>query len=448
MNSQVDSRRYAHLVLGLCTAAVGIRVAAIVALRAWEEPNAIEHAAIAMNVVEGHSFAFGDFEYFGPTSVQSPTYPLVLAALFAIFGVGSAAAYTGAMLLNAVLGGVATAGVARMTREMGGRQSEALVAAGLFAFWPTQVYATTHAQAVALITACVAWMVALFLRSLRDGDARTWIAFSAVASVASLTEPAMLPITALSGLWMLLARGLPARVRLRNAAILTVTGVLVLGPWVVRNAMVHGAFVPGKSTFWVNVWKGANPYATGTDRIQMSEERRREISQHQYALGDRDLRGQDADHAHQYDALSEEQRKELSGKSEMQREKIFRRYALEWIRANPRRVVELSVARLRMTVWVDWDNPKSHNIVYLGSRAAILALAVPGLLLAALLGWRLLYPLALVGSCLALYTLTLTAARFAIPLETVQFAVGSATLTWLASRLLPPSARAHAGGRN
>ena len=63
----------------------------------------------------------------------------------------------------------------------------------------------------------------------------------------------------------------------------------------------------------------------------------------------------------------------------------------------------------------------------------MLLLGVPGLCIAALRGWRLLYPLALFASCVGVYTLTLTAARFAIPLEPIQLAVGAATLGWLVS---------------
>jgi hypothetical protein len=437
--------RYVRSLAWIAGAAVAVRVLAVLVLRAWEDPGAMEHAWIAQHLVSGRGFSFGDFGYFGPTSIQSPTYPLLLALLFAMFGAGSTAAYVAALLLNCLLAAPAAVGVALATKEMGGRPQESLLAAALFAVWPTQIYAVTYAQAVVLITACVAWMIGLFLRALRRGGRGSWLGYSLVASLASLTEPTLLPITALSGLWMLLARGLPLPVRLRNAAILAGVGALMLGPWTLRNLWVHDAFVPVKSGFWVNVWKGANDYATGTDRFRMPDERREALEGELFALDDQGLRGGRADHQHQYDALRPEQMRELAGKSEVEREKIFRRYATEWIRAHPERFAELSASRFVKSVWIDWDNPKSHHWVYVASRAAILLLSVPGLVLAASRGWRLVYPLALVASCLAVYTFTLTAARFAIPLETVQLALAAGLLGWLAEQVLPAAWPARVG---
>jgi hypothetical protein len=344
------------------------------------------------------------------------------------------------LLLNCALAAPIAVGIAWMTRELGGRPAEGLAAASLFAIWPTQVYAATHAQAVVLITLCAVWMIALFLTASRDGNPRAWVAFSLAASVGVLTEPSLLPITALSGLWMLLSASIAARRRMANAAILIGTGLLLLGPWTLRNWMVHGAFVPMKSTFWVNVWKGANDHATGTDRMAMPEDHRQQLEAQLHSLRDASLRSDAADHRHQYDGLTPAQLRELWGKTEIERERIFRRYATEWIAAHPRRFAELCLARLGKSLWVDWDNPKSHNFVYLASRAALLLLSAPGLVLTALRGWRLLYPLLFAGSCLTLYTLTLTAARFAIPLEPFQLVLSAVTIIWIAERVWPSRA--------
>jgi hypothetical protein len=424
---------YRKRLVWVCAAAVALRVLAIVMLRAWLEPNAMEHVAIARNLVAGHGFSFGDFGYFGPTSYQSPTYPFFLAGLFQLLGTDAAAAYVVALLVNALLAGFAVVGVAAMTRELGGGLREALIAAAAFAVWPTQIYAATHAQSVVMITACVAWMIVFFTRGVIRWRARDWWLYSGIAATAALTEPALLPITALSVPLLWLYKPAPPRARLRSATIVIAAAALILGPWTLRNLSVHGTFVLVKSGFWVNVWKGANDYATGTDRLAMPEERRRELEARVYGLEDE--RGLAAEHKHQYDTLTPEQLGELQGKSEIERERIFRRYALTWIAANPGRFTELCLIRLQKSLWIDWDNPKSFKLPYIGSRALLLLLSVPGLVLALARGWRLFFPAMLVGSCLGIYTLTLTAARFAIPLEPVQLAIAALTLTSLLDRL-------------
>jgi len=426
------TQSYRRALLLICFVAVALRVVAVVYFSSWNAARAMEHAEIARNLLQGRGFSFTDLGGLEPTSVQSPTYPFLLAGLFYLFGMETPAAYVAALLVNCLLAVPGVVGMAAMTREMGGSRRASLIAAAMLGVWPTQVYAATHAQAVALITTCVVWMIALFIALGRERSARTCVAYSLVASLACLTEPTLLPITALTGAIILFSRGAPMRVRLRNGAILLGTGLLVLGPWTLRNWSVHGAFVPVKSSFWVNVWKGANDLATGTDRLEMPEGNRERFDESFYSLDDR--RSESVDQAHQYDALSTEQRLELQGRTEIERDKIFRRYATTWIADHPGRFANLSLVRLKKSLWIDWDNPRSHSVVYLVSRATLVFLSVVGLLVALRSRWRIAFPLALFGSCLVVYTFTLTAARFAIPLEPVQFALGAAALGWITNR--------------
>jgi hypothetical protein len=432
----LDATRARRALLLISGVAVGVRALAALALRAWEAPNAIEHAAIASNLVAGLGFSFGAFGHFGPTSIQSPAYPILLAGLFWLFGVDSPAAYAAALGLNALLGIPLVLGTAAMARGMGAREREALLAAALVAVWPTQVYAATHAQAVSAIAAATVWMVALFQRGEREDGARAWLAYGFVACLASLTEPTLLPITVLSGVWMLLHPRLAAGLRLRRAAVLFGVALLVLGPWTLRNGVVHGRLMAVKSGFWVNVWKGANDYATGTDRMELPEALRRQLAEGTGVLDD--ARGETYEPPHQYEALTAAQLAELEGRSEVEREAIFRRYVIDWVGAHPRRFLELCGLRLWKTLWIDSDNPKAHHPAYALSRALLLVLWLPGLALAFAWGWRLLYPLLLLASCIGVFTLTLTAARFAFPLEPIQLAFAAASLGWLFDRL--PSA--------
>jgi hypothetical protein len=418
----MSEARYTRILTVACVLAFAVRLGAVIALQSWDNPRALEHDVIAYNLVEGRGFSFRDFGHFGPTSVQSPTYPPLLALLFEIFGTGSAGAYAAALGINCVLGALTVAATAGLARGMGASPAHALTAAALVAVWPTQVYAATTVQAVVFITLCAVWMSRSFLVATRSGELRPWLAYSASAVVASLTEPSLLLVSAASGLAILLWRPLEFRVRLRNAAVLLGAALLIIGPWTLRNYRVHGTLVPVKSTFWVNVWKGANDHATGTDRLRMSDARRAELRDGFFSarVGE--------DHGHQYAMLTEAQVRELTKKTEVEREAIFRRYATDWIRANPGRYFELCAIRLRKSLWIDWDNPRSHNAAYVVSRALLLLLSIPGLYLALRNRWRLHFPLAVMGSCLLLNTLTLTGARFAIPHEPFQLALGSATV--------------------
>ncbi|HRK71946.1 MAG TPA: hypothetical protein PLA85_10180, partial [Micropepsaceae bacterium] len=60
------------------------RVGLMGAVHRWDSPNAIEHRQLAVSLLENGTFTFreGMFDHVGPSSVQSPPYPLVLATLF------------------------------------------------------------------------------------------------------------------------------------------------------------------------------------------------------------------------------------------------------------------------------------------------------------------------------------------------------------------------------
>ena len=73
------------------------------------------------------------------------------------------------------------------------------------------------------------------------------------------------------------------------------------------------------------------------------------------------------------------------------------------------------------TLWIDWDNPKARNTVYIATRTLLLMLATIGLVLGVRQRWRLVYPALVVGALVALYTVTITAARFTIPIEPLGF---------------------------
>ena len=400
-----------------------IRIAAVLALANFGSSSALEHASIARGLLLGNGFAFNETaDYTGtgvyePTSVQSPPYPLLLATLYWLFGVDSPAAHLTAQLINALAAAATIPLLYVAVRQCGGTRHVALLSGALLAIWPTQIVAVASVQAITLITLASVAIVVLWYRSIDTGSLGPWIAFGVVGCLAALTEPVLLPPMALAGLIVLVKRQLSWPVRLRNAAVLLGCAVVIIGPWTYRNWRVHGALVPVKSTFWVNVWKGNNPNSGGTDRPPLSDE--------QLAL----FRAKGVDNVRQYDLLTTEQRAELDNKRAIEREAIWKRWATDFIRENPQRYAELCGLRLIKILWAEWDNPKSYDklYIYFASRTILLIGSIVGLVLALGLRWRIGWPALIVGLSLLTYTLTITAARFAFPLEPFQIALTALT---------------------
>lgn len=416
----------------------GLRVGLIIALRAWEQPSFMEHRQIALNLLAGEGFSFRDWGYFGPSSVQSPPYPVLLALLYRALGPDAPAAHVAAMLINALVGTAAAILSYFMVRRFRGTRAVGLLTALLVAAWPTQVYAVTVVQAIALIVAGTVAITWLWYRAIDTRRLAPWIGFGVIGCLAALTEPVLLPAMALSGLLVLLHPSLDLTTRVRNAAMLLLIAVTVIGPWTYRNWLVHGSFTPIKATFWVNVWKGNNPNASGTDRPVLGEQKRQQLLE---GMTEAERRNPNFDNVRQYDLLSLQQREELSGRTEIERERVFARYAKSWIREHPADYARMCLVRLGKTVWIEWDNPKSYTFSNFASRTLLLVLTPLGLVLAVRRGWRIGFPLLIAGTSLLTYTLTITAARFAIPLEPWQLALSALLAVAVVERWLGPIER-------
>lgn len=409
--------------------ALALRIAFVLLRGDFTDNTAMEHDALATSLLLGDGFAFGDWENYGPSSVQSPPYPLLIAALFWIFGTDAPAAYMTAQLINAVVGALLVPATYLMVRSLHGSHGVALIAAALMVIWPTQLLAVAYVQAVTLITFCTVTIVVLWYRATDSGELVPWVLFGLIGCIGALTEPVLLPPMALAGLLIFTKANLTFTARLRNAAVLLGCAIVIIGPWTYRNYVVHGGFMPIKSTFWVNVWKGNNPNdASGTDRPSLSAAR---LAAYQE---------QGVDVARQYDLLSPEQYAELRGQSDIKREAIFKRYTTTFIAENPGGYLERCLRRLGKTLFADWDHPagRASGGIYFGVRGILLIGSVIGLVLAWRRGWRMGWPALMVVSSVLMYTLTITAARFAFPLEPFQIALTSLAiwtlLAWIVGR--------------
>ena len=421
----------------LCALAFGLRLGTVVWQKGWLTPNAMEHRSIAFSLVNGQGFSFGDWGYYGPTSVQSPPYPLLLATLFKIFAHGSpvndntpgvATAYFVAMLINCIAGAGLVWLVYLLTRTLGGSSTAGVIAAALVAIWPTQIYVARHAQAIELIICAMTASIILFYKAMRTGSLGAWVGFSVVFCIATLTEPVFLPPLMIAGLLTLLWPGLSMWQRFRNGLALAICIIVIIGPWTMRNTIVHGKLEPIKSTFWVNVWKGNNDNATGTDRLAMTDEQKDKIVHRPDPFNDAPLLDAKNDSVRQYDMLDPSQRTRLHNQPEIFRESVFKEFASGWIATHHDHYLKLCGVRLWKTLTIDLDNPKSYNWAYIISRYVILGMTIVGLVAALRLKWSLLFPGIIVGAALLTYTLTVTAARFSLPFEPLQLSLGTAVV--------------------
>ncbi len=409
-----------RVVIGLIVLAIAVRVAAVLVLQSHTIPHSTyEHGEIAANLLAGHGFSVMFLGADGPTSQQAPAYPFLVAGAYAIGGVGTPQSLLILELGQAVLGGVLVGFVMILASEVArGFPRVATVAGLIMAVHPTLVYSATHVQVAALASALLAGALALATRAGRTRALGDALGAGLLLGLLALSDP-ILGLVAPGMAWAIASRqDWRGSIRLIGAVGLTAT--VCVAPWVVRNAWVHGEFVPIKSSFGYAFWQGNCALSEGTDKVVRAsvEAKLRRSSSN---LRDLNATLWEARHEAGYlddIALTRADYAELGAVSEPERSrKLFRR-ALADLQADPSRYPMLCLRRLRYFVFFDETNPKTRSRIYRVSHLGLTLLAALGLWLASPKIRRKLGPSLLTAALITTFhALTIVSARFHLPIE-------------------------------
>jgi hypothetical protein len=400
--------------------AVAVRAAAVVALQSHTVPRStFEHGEIAANLLSGRGFSVRFLGADGPTSQQAPMYPLLVAGAYAMGGIGTPRALLLLELGQAAIGGMLVAAVLMLAREVAPDRPRLATTAGLIAaLHPTLVYAATHVQvallAATLLTATLAWAY----RAGRTGRPRDASASGLLLAALMLTDP-ILGLASAGVAWAVVL-GLGPRRGARTVALIALTAMAGIAPWIARNASVHGELVFIKSTFGYAFWQGNCAMSEGTDKVVRASVER---ALQPVRGGLRGLNESlwDARHEAGYlddVALTAADYRALGAVSEPERSRLLFRRAVAELRDEPGRYARLCLRRLRYFALFDETNPKTRNLPYRAGHLTLTLLAAWGLARARPeIRWRL-GPTILTASLIALFhAMTIVSARFHVPIE-------------------------------
>ncbi len=406
----------------LIVLAIMARGAAVLVLQSHHVPHSTyEHGEIAANLLAGRGFSVRFLGADGPTSQQAPLYPFLVAGAYAMGGVGTPQSLLILELGQAVLGGLLVAAVLCLAREVAPERPRTAIFAGLIAaLHPTLVYAATHVQvallAATLLTASLAWA----FRLARTGRARDAIICGLFQAALALTDPILVLVG--PGIVWAVARERAWRETIRLCGIMTAALILGVCPWIIRNARVHGELVLIKSTFGYAFWQGNCSLSEGTDKVV------RPSVEHALRDSRGGLRGMNeslwkARHEAGYlddVALTKADYQVLSQVSEPERSRILFRRAIEDLRRDPGRYIQLCLRRLRYFMLFDETNPKTRNVIYRASHLGLTLLALAGLCVAGPDLRKRLGPTILTVMLITLFhSLTIVSARFHLPIEPI-----------------------------
>jgi hypothetical protein len=234
----------------------------------------------------------------------------------------------------------------------------------------------------------------------------------------ALSDP-ILALAAPGMAWSIASRH-DLRGSIRLIGIVGISAAFCVAPWVIRNARVHGEFVPIKSSFGYAFWQGNCSISEGTDKVVRASVEQK-LSRTSDSLRDLNAKLWEARHEAGYlddIALTPADYAELAAVNEPERSrKLFRR-AMTDLKDDPTRYPRLCLRRLRYFVFFDETNPKTRSLIYRSSHLALTLLAALGLMLTTPVIRRKLGPSLLTAALItAFHALTIVSARFHLPIE-------------------------------
>jgi 4-amino-4-deoxy-L-arabinose transferase-like glycosyltransferase len=298
----------------------------------------------ALSSGEGYAKPIGDGRYV-TTASRPPVYPAVLSVWYAVFGYRP----DRALVFQIIMSSLVAALLYRLSVSVTGSRAIGVIAAALWCvqykefemdlrLWSEPLFA------VMLLAAFLAWR--------RAERRRSFAAFGgagATLGLAALTRP-----EAFLAVPVFLAAALAPRAGARRFALAWLVGAgLVVAPWVLRNAVVFGAFIPGDTTAGFNLYQGT----LGTTYAYVRE-------------------------------FPAETQARIEGKDEAERDAILRSMALESIRRDPVRYARLCVKRC-VLFWFNVPDgswiPTARSLLF---GVPFYALALAGAVVGLRGGWR------------------------------------------------------------
>ena len=223
-------------------------------------PFLFESGNIAHSLATGHGFSSPFRVDTGPTAWMTPLFPLLLAAIFRIFGVYTFHAWAAMVLLNISCCTLACIPIYFAARRIGGI-ALAAAAAWLWAIFPNAILMPVESMwdacISALLVATILWAT-LALDRAESKRPRNWCVYGLLWGVALMFNATLAALFPFLAGWLAYRAQQQNRAWLKNAAAAVAIIILCCVPWTVRNYRVFHQFVPLRSVLGLQLWLGNN----------------------------------------------------------------------------------------------------------------------------------------------------------------------------------------------
>ena len=336
-----------------------------------------------------------------PTSYRAPGLPSLLAIPISLIG----PSVVGIRIFMCFVESLLIPAFYLLLKSVTGSVKLALVAAVIGMFFPTWIISSGAVMGDIPAATLVTLMVWMMIEACRR-QSLLWIVGAGVLwGAATITRAGSLiygPAIILSS--VLIMPGWKKRVG--AVVCLTVPFVCILAPWSIRNAYVHGKFVPISTQAGIQLYISNNPQATGVMVIDQA-----------------------------YVDRTRAQR--FANVGEADRDKLFQMEAIEFIRVNPFRFMELCLIRV-VELWKLYSPrvPLSNSLVVMASFGVALPFFLVQLIRR---GWRRGPEMLLTLTILChtgLHMVYGSIVRYRLPIEPLIIVMAISGFCWIWARLL------------
>ncbi len=270
LSSTVTRKPWHHSPTYIFAIALGLRLAVITLGHTYRITPRGDHfqfgwemGRIARSLALGQGFSSPTDLPTGPSAWAPPIYPYILATIFKVLGIYSAASAWTILAFNSVFGALTCITICKIGEKIYGT-SMARAAAWTWAVFPYAIYWPVRVVWEASLSAFLLSLGLLLTLHLADRPPRkrNWILFGFLWGTIALTNTALLSMLPFFLLWLLYRS--PQRLRYFTGMGLSgVVALAIISPWLARNYSAFGKFVLVRDNLPLELYVANNENSNG-----------------------------------------------------------------------------------------------------------------------------------------------------------------------------------------
>jgi 4-amino-4-deoxy-L-arabinose transferase-like glycosyltransferase len=209
-----------------------------------------DYDLIAQNLITGHGYRV--YPDTSETMLRSPGFVIVLAAIFMVFGKSLFAV----QIIQSLMSIATSVIVYLIARRLIKSDIGALFAAAIFLFHPVSLLSDTRGGVDTTLTLSLALSIWLLLKAIESGKSITYAICGLVIGYTMLVKASVALIFPFLFAYLVLKRYAKAFDLFRGFVLMAIMASLVMVPWVARNYMISGHFVPTMTVAGLAIFQG------------------------------------------------------------------------------------------------------------------------------------------------------------------------------------------------